>query len=55
MYKVSRQTLPLNFRVIFEAYKLILAPLHIFFLILIGLRILKWDEPSLQVNFHLIY
>ena len=56
IYKVSWQTLPLNFRAIFEASRLILiTPLHIFFLILIGLRILKWCEPSLKVNFGLIY
>ena len=49
------QTSPLTFMAIFEACRLILAPKHMFPLILIGLRILKWGETFLKVNFGIIY
>ena len=45
------QTSPLTFMAIFEACRLILAPQHMFPLILLGLRILKWGETFLKINF----
>ena len=45
-YKIEHlqpmQTSPITFMTIFEALRLILAPQHISYLILISLRILKW-------------
>ena len=54
-YKSGMQTSPLTFMAIFEACRLILAPKHMFPLILLGLRILKWGETFLKVNFGIIY
>ena len=54
-YKSGMQTSPLTFMAIFEAYGLILAPKHMFPLILLSLRILKWGEKFLKVNFGIIY
>ena len=47
MYKSGMQTSPLTFMTIFEACGQILAPQHMFPLILLGLRILKWGETFL--------
>ena len=55
LYKSGMQTSPLTFLTIFEACRLILAPQHMFPLILLGLRILKWGETFLWVNFGIIY
>ena len=46
-YKSGMQTSPLTFMTIFEACGQILAPQHMFPLILLGLRILKWGETFL--------
>ena len=46
-YKSGMQTSPLTFMTTFQACRLILAPQHIFPLIMIGLRILKWGETFL--------
>ena len=47
LYRLRQQKWPITFMAIFDAFRLILALLHIFYLILIGLRILKWGETSL--------
>ena len=47
IYRLRQQKWPITFMAIFDAFRLILALLHIFYLILIGLRILKWGETSL--------
>ena len=47
LYRLRQQKWPITFKAIFDAFRLILALLHIFYLILFGLRILKWGETSL--------
>ena len=53
IYRCGQQTLPSDFRAIFEALRLFTTTQIIFYLFPLGLRILKWGETSLYLDLEL--
>ena len=53
-YRVGKQTLPSDFIAKLKAPRMFSVPKLMCYLILLGLRIEKWGETFLQVNFYLI-